>query len=117
MSYYNQPFLDWARSANTKLATKYKISASQYKIGAIQYKIDDQFQNWHTKYKNGDQTEKWHKPIKTTLVSKLVQAIFLPGAWGKIPVFMGKNHPTPRAAMAFLMLKTTPPFLHVEKIF
>ena len=40
------------------------------------------------------------------------QAIFLPGAWGKIPVFMGKNHPTPLAAMAFLMLKITPP-LHV----
>ena len=33
---------------------------------------------------------------------KMVQAIFLPGAWGKIPVFMGKNHPTPGAAMAFL---------------
>ena len=32
----------------------------------------------------------------------MAQAIFLPGAWGKIPVFMGKNHPTPGAAMAFL---------------
>ena len=38
----------------------------------------------------------------------MAQAIFLPGAWGKIPVFMGKNHPTPGAAMAFFMLKTTP---------
>lgn len=31
----------------------------------------------------------------------MAQAIFLPGAWGKIPVFMGKNHPTPGAAMVF----------------
>ena len=40
--------------------------------------------------------------------TKMTQAIFLPGAWGKIPVFMGKNHPTPGAAMAFFILKTTP---------
>ena len=39
----------------------------------------------------------------------MVQAIFLPGAWGKIPVFMGKNHPTPGAAMAFLHAKNYPP--------
>ena len=39
----------------------------------------------------------------------MAQAIFLPGAWGKIPDFMGKNHPTPGAAMAFCMFKTTPP--------
>ena len=38
----------------------------------------------------------------------MAQAIFLPGAWGKIPVFMGKNRSTPGAAMAFCMLKTTP---------
>ena len=41
-------------------------------------------------------------------ILKMAQAIFLPGAWGKIPDFMGKNHPTPGAAMAFCMLKTTP---------
>ena len=34
----------------------------------------------------------------------MAQAIFLPGAWGKIPDFMGKNHPTPGATMAFFML-------------
>ena len=39
----------------------------------------------------------------------MAQAIFLPGAWGKIPVFMGKNHPTPRAAMAFLHAQNYPP--------
>ena len=43
-----------------------------------------------------------------TPISKMVQAIFLPVAWGKIPVFMGKNRPTPGAAMAFFILKTTP---------
>ena len=42
-------------------------------------------------------------------ILKMAQAIFLPGAWGKIPDFMGKNHPTPGAAMAFFILKTTPP--------
>ena len=50
----------------------------------------------------------------------MAQAIFLPGAWGKIPVFMGKNRPTPGAAMAFLHAKTTPPkiwFLKVDKVF
>ena len=41
--------------------------------------------------------------------TKMRQAIFLPGAWGKIPVFMGKNRPTPGAAMAFLHAKTSPP--------
>lgn len=50
-------------------------------------------------------------------ISKMVQAIFLPGAWGKIPVFMGKNHPTPGVAMAFSHAQNYPPFLHVEKIF
>lgn len=45
-----------------------------------------------------------------------MQAIFLPGAWGKIPDFMGKNHHTPLAARAFFMFKITP-FLHVEKLF
>ena len=39
----------------------------------------------------------------------MAQAIFLPGAWGKIPVFMGKNHPTPGAAMAFLHALKYPP--------
>ena len=39
----------------------------------------------------------------------MAQAIFLPGAWGKIPVFMGKNHPTPGAAMAFLHAQNYPP--------
>ena len=61
----------------------------------------------------------WARSANTKLVqanTKMAQAIFLPGAWGKIPVFMGKNHPTPGAVMAFLMLKTTP-LLHVEKIF
>lgn len=38
----------------------------------------------------------------------MAQAIFLPGAWGKIPDFMGKNHPTPGAAMVFSHAKTTP---------
>ena len=42
------------------------------------------------------------------IISKMVQAIFLPGAWGKIPVFMGKNHPTPRAARAFLHAQNYP---------
>ena len=37
-------------------------------------------------------------------IKKMVQAIFLPGAWGKISDFMGKNHPTPGATMAFFML-------------
>ena len=41
--------------------------------------------------------------------TKMRQAIFLPGAWGKIPVFMGKNHPTPGAAMAFLHAQNYPP--------
>ena len=40
--------------------------------------------------------------------TKMAQAIFLPGAWGKIPVFMGKNHPTPGAAMAFSHAKNYP---------
>ena len=40
--------------------------------------------------------------------TKMGQAIFLPGAWGKIPVFMGKNHPTPGAAMAFLHTQNYP---------
>lgn len=39
----------------------------------------------------------------------MAQAIFLPGAWGKIPVFMGKNRPTPGAAMAFLHAQNYPP--------
>ena len=47
----------------------------------------------------------------------MAQAIFLPVAWGKIPDFMGKNRPTPGAAMAFLHAQNDPPFLHVEKIF
>ena len=47
-------------------------------------------------YKNGTHT-------------KMAQAIFLPGAWGKIPVFMGKNHPTPGAAMAFSHAQNHPP--------
>ena len=41
--------------------------------------------------------------------TKMAQAIFLPGAWGKIPVFMGKNHPTPGAAMAFSHAENHPP--------
>ena len=47
----------------------------------------------------------------------MVQAIFLPGAWGKIPVFMGKNHPTPGAAMAFLHAQNYPSVCTSEKIF
>ena len=42
-------------------------------------------------------------------ISKMAQAIFLPGAWGKIPVFMGKNHPTPGAAMVFSHAQNHPP--------
>ena len=52
--------------------------------------------------------------------TKMVQAIFLPGAWGKIPDFMGKNHPTPGAAMAFLHAQNyplKPDFFRREKIF
>lgn len=41
--------------------------------------------------------------------TKMAQAIVLPGAWGKIPVFMGKNHLTPLAAMAFLHAQNYPP--------
>lgn len=41
--------------------------------------------------------------------TKMRQAIFLPGAWGKIPVFMGKNHPTPGAAMVFSHVQNYPP--------
>lgn len=37
------------------------------------------------------------------------QAIFLPGAWGKIPDFMEKNRSTPLAAMAFLHAQNYPP--------
>ena len=84
------------------------------------YKIGDQIEKWLKLMEN------WNKP-NTKMVqakykngaanTKMAQAIFLPGAWGKIPVFMGKNHPTPRAAMAFLHAKNYPPFLHVEKIF
>ena len=39
----------------------------------------------------------------------MVQAIFLPGAWGKIPVFMGKNHPTPRGCYGFFHAQNYPP--------
>ena len=57
-----------------------------------------------SQYKNGTPISKMAQAN-----TKMAQAIFLPGAWGKIPVFMGKNHPTPGAAMTFCMLKTTPP--------
>ena len=56
------------------------------------------------------QIQKWCKPN-----TKLAQAIFLPGAWGKIPVFMGKNHPTPGAAMAFLHALNYPHFARLKK--
>ena len=60
-------------------------------------------ENWHVQF------QKWHKrKVNSQANTKMAQAIFLPGAWGKIPVFMGKNHPTPGAAMVFCMLKTTP---------
>ena len=57
-----------------------------------------------TKLKNGTrQFQKWHKTI-----SKMAQAIFLPGAWGKIPDFMGKNHPTPGLLWLFSYPKQPP---------
>ena len=57
-----------------------------------------------TKLKNGTrQFQKWHKTI-----SKMVQAIFLPGAWGKIPDFMGKNHPTPPGCYGFFHTQNNP---------
>lgn len=68
---------------------------------------------WTTEQGQGDQIEKWCKTNTKMAqadgklayqIEKMVQAIFLPGAWGKIPVFMGKNRPTPGAAMAFFML-------------
>ena len=76
---------DWARPSGDQIEKcKRKVNPqTNFKNGASQWKIS--IPNW-----------------------KLTQAIFLPGAWGKIPVFMGKNHPTPGAAMAFFMLKTTP---------
>ena len=56
------------------------------------------------------QIEKRHTKLKIgTPNRKTMQAIFLPGAWGKIPVFMGKNHPTPGAAMAFSHAQNYPP--------
>ena len=67
---------DWARLSQYKNGDQYKNGTNQYKNGASQWKIGANI--------------------------KMVQAIFLPGAWGKIPVFMGKNPPTPGAAMAFL---------------
>ena len=42
--------------------------------------------------------------------TKMAQAIFLPGAWGKIPVFMGKNHPTPGGCYGFSHAQNYPPF-------
>ena len=81
---------------------------------ASQYKNGDQFEKWHTNFKNGARqwkigTPKYKNGANTSRTNtKLPQAIFLPVAWGKIPVFMGKNHPTPRAAMAFFIPKTTP---------
>ena len=62
----------------------------------------------------------WARSANTKLVqanTKMAQAIFLPGDWGKIPVFMGKNHPTPGGCYGFLHAQNYPPFLHVEKIF
>ena len=49
--------------------------------------------------------------------TKMAQAIFLLGAWGKIPVFMGKNHPTPGAAMVFSHVQNYPPFCTSKKFF
>ena len=78
------------------------------------FKNGDQIKKWYTR-------QKWHTKFKNgTPNSKMGQAIFLPGAWGKIPVFMGKNHPTPLAAMAFLHAKNyplKPDFFRREKIF
>ena len=56
-----------------------------------------------------------HQLKNGTPISKMRQAIFLPGAWGKIPVFMGKNHPTPGAAMAFLHVQNYPHFARLKK--
>ena len=51
------------------------------------------------------------------LILKMAQAIFLPGAWGKISDFMGKNHSTPLAAMAFSHAQNYPPFFARRKNF
>ena len=63
----------------------------------------NQIQKWDIQYKNG---------ISNT---KMAQAIFLPGAWGKIPDFMGKNHPTPGAAMVFSHAQKYPLFARLKK--
>ena len=81
---------DWARLSQYKNGDQYKNGTNQYKNGASQWKI-------------GANIKMVQANIKMAQANiKMVQAIFLPGAWGKIPVFMGKNHPTPGAAMAFL---------------
>ena len=69
----------------------------QYKNGAPNIKIGQSNGKLATKLKIG------------TPNTKMAQAIFLPGAWGKIPVFMGKNHPTPGVATAFLHAQKYPP--------
>ena len=80
MSYYNQPL--YGRLGKAKPIQKWRpISKMAQDNGKLAYQIEN-----------------------STPISKMAQAIFLPGAWGKIPVFMGKNHPTPGAAMAFFML-------------
>ena len=89
MSYYNQPLYGLGKAKAIQNGDQYKNGTNQYKNGASQWKIGANI-----------------KMVQANI--KMVQAIFLPGAWGKIPVFMGKNHPTPGAAMAFCMLKTTP---------
>ena len=75
------------------------VARPNWKMVQDKYKID---------------TSRWEISIPNW---KLAQAIFLPGAWGKIPVFMGKNRPTPGAAMAFLHAQTTPPFVRLKKFF
>lgn len=109
MSYYNQPLYGRRRLSK----------ASRYKIGIPNWKMVQQFQKWqpnwkwHKLMKNWNtQIEKWCKPIQKwhKLNWKMVQAIFLPGAWGKIPDFMGKNHPTPLAARAFFYAQNYPFF-------
>nr|DAF80021.1 MAG TPA: hypothetical protein [Caudoviricetes sp.] len=45
----------------------------------------------------------------------MAQAIFLPGAWGKILDFSGKITLPPGAAMAFSNVLNYPPFCTSEK--
>ena len=88
MSYYNQP-----------LPGRGKAKATKLKNGARQIQ-------------NG--TSRWEISIPN---EKMVQAIFLLGAWGKIPVFMGKNRPTPPGLLWLFHTQNNPPFARLKKFF